>query len=89
MLIYFDTFVSTVGLLCIVLCWIPQTMETLKVRRCTVNRSFLILTFVGAVSLTLHSVFISDVPFMILNFCAAVGSSINLYFSIYPSEHPN
>lgn len=72
-----------IGMACIVLCWIPQTLETLRYRQCKVNRGFLLLTTIGAGLLTVHSVFLQDVPFIILNSVATVGSAINLFFSFY------
>ncbi len=73
-----------IGMACIVLCWIPQTLETLRNRQCHVNRGFLLLTTVGAFSLAIHSVFLQDVPFMILNSVATIGSGINLFYALYP-----
>ncbi|MFN3345501.1 MAG: hypothetical protein ACK4XY_00770 [Chloroherpetonaceae bacterium] len=75
-----------IGMACIVLCWIPQTIETLRNRHCPVNRGFLVLTTVGAFLLAIHSVFLQDVPFIILNSVATVGSGINLFYSFYPKR---
>jgi MtN3 and saliva related transmembrane protein len=72
-----------IGTACIVLCWIPQTMETLRNRQCNVNRGFLLLATIGTLSLTVHSVFLNDVPFIILNTVGSVGSGINLFYSFH------
>ena len=61
-------------------------METLRNRYCTVNRGFLLLTTIGALSLTIHSVFLNDMPFIILNSVATVGSGINLFYAFYPNR---
>ncbi len=81
-----ETLSGWIGMACIVLCWIPQTIETLRKRRCTVNRGFLVLTTIGACSLTIHALFLQDVPFIILNSVATVGSGLNLFYSFYPSR---
>ncbi len=75
-----------IGMACIVLCWIPQTIETVRNRHCTVNRGFLLLTTIGALSLTIHSVFLNDMPFIILNSVATIGSGINLFYAFYPNR---
>jgi MtN3 and saliva related transmembrane protein len=72
-----------IGMACIVLCWIPQTLETLRNRQCKVNRAFLLLTTVGACSLAIHAVFLQDLPFIILNGVATIGSGINLFYAFY------
>ncbi len=75
-----------IGMACIVLCWIPQTLETARQRRCAVNRGFLLLTTIGAFSLAIHAVFLRDIPFIILNSVATLGSGVNLYFSLFPKR---
>lgn len=81
-----ESLVGWIGMACIVLCWIPQTIETVRKRQCTVNCGFLLLTTVGALSLTIHSAFLQDVPFIILNSVATIGSGLNLFFSFYPKS---
>ncbi|MGQ9806647.1 MAG: hypothetical protein ACUVRP_11315 [Chlorobiales bacterium] len=81
-----ESLVGWIGMSCIVLCWIPQTIETVRKRQCTVNRRFLLLTTICAFSLTIHSVFLHDRPFIILNSVATIGSGINLFFSFYPKS---
>jgi uncharacterized protein with PQ loop repeat len=82
----FERLVGWVGAACIVLCWIPQMIETLRRRQCVVNRGFLALTLIGSLSLTIHAVLLEDLPFTILNTVASIGAGINLYFTIFPSS---
>jgi MtN3 and saliva related transmembrane protein len=79
----FDKLIAWLGMACIVLCWIPQTMETLRAKYCAANKYFLLLTVIGAISLTIHSIVLNDWPFIILNSVAGIGASINLYFSVF------
>ncbi|MDX2128422.1 MAG: hypothetical protein SFU91_05240 [Chloroherpetonaceae bacterium] len=70
----------------IMLCWVPQTIQTFKEGRCSVNRGFLYLTLLGSVSLTIHAISLGDVPFILLNSWATTGSGVNLYFSLFPKN---
>lgn len=81
----FERLIGWIGTACIVLCWIPQTIETLRRGQCTVNRGFLALTLIGSFSLTIHAILLDDLPFTILNTVASIGAGINLYFTIFPS----
>ncbi len=73
-----------IGLGAIVLCWVPQTIETIKSGRCGVNRGFLVLSLVGNVCLTLYALERRDNIFLALNALASVGSFINTYFKFFP-----
>ncbi len=76
--------IGLIGLVAIVACWIPQTLEVLKVKHSQMNLSFLILYFVGSVALTIYA--IGDLVFVALNVLAAIGSAINLYFKIFAPQ---
>ncbi len=77
-------FVGILGLLCIAGAWVPQTIETVRSRYCTIGFPFLILYIIGSASLTIHSIIINDMVFLVLNVAATVQSLINLYYRIYP-----
>jgi MtN3 and saliva related transmembrane protein len=72
--------VGLVGLTALAAGWIPQTFQTIKEKDCKINMYFLILSFVGSVSLMLYAVFLHDVIFSTLNFMTAIGAIINFYY---------
>ncbi len=76
--------IGLIGLLAIVACWIPQTLEVLRTGRVNMKFSFLILYLLGSVALTIYAV--GDAIFLTLNLLAAVGSAINLYYKIHPRK---
>jgi uncharacterized protein with PQ loop repeat len=73
-----------IGLLAIVACWIPQTIDVLRRKKVEMKMSFLILYFIGSISLTIYA--IGDVIFLILNFLTTVGSAISLYYKLFPGR---
>ncbi|MEE9224823.1 MAG: lipid-A-disaccharide synthase N-terminal domain-containing protein [Bacteroidota bacterium] len=75
--------IGIIGLVSIVACWIPQTIETIKTKRCNIKLSFLVLYLVGSVSLTVHAYFIGDLVFMILNSIATGEAAVNLYYKVH------
>lgn len=76
--------IGLIGLLAIVACWIPQTLEVLRTGRVNMKLSFLVLYLVGSIALTIYAV--GDAIFLILNLLAAIGSAINLYYRISPRK---
>jgi MtN3 and saliva related transmembrane protein len=68
------------GLICIVFAWIPQTVKTVRNKRSDIGLPFLILYILGSFSLTVYSVLLNDIIFMILNGLATFESAINLYY---------
>jgi MtN3 and saliva related transmembrane protein len=72
--------VGIIGLTALAAGWVPQTFQTIKEKECKINTHFLILSFVGSVSLMLYAVFLHDVIFSVLNFMTAVGALINFYY---------
>lgn len=78
--------VGYVGLVALVLCWIPQSVETIRLGRCPVNRSFLILSALGGFSLSIYAFSLGDPVFSILNVLTTVGAFVNLYYKFFPRE---
>ena len=72
--------IGLVGLTALAAGWVPQTFQTIKEKDCKVNMYFLILSFIGSVSLMLYAVFLHDKIFSILNFMTAIGAIINFYY---------
>ncbi|HEX9007274.1 MAG TPA: lipid-A-disaccharide synthase N-terminal domain-containing protein [Bacteroidota bacterium] len=76
--------IGYIGLAGVVICWIPQSIETIRAGRCTVNLTFLILMVVGSVCLTIYAIAKNDLVFSILNSLTTVGALINLYYKLFP-----
>ena len=77
--------IGYVGLAAIAVCWLQQSMETIRAGHCTVNLLFLVLTVLGSVCLTLYAIERNDLVFSILNSLTTLGALINLYYKLFPS----
>ncbi len=75
-------YIGIIGLLALAAGWIPQTIETIKNKQCSINFYFLILNLIGSISLTLYAIFLHDAVFTILNSMTTVGALINLFYKI-------
>ncbi len=78
--------VGYIGLVTLAASWIPQTIETIKEKRCSVNGYFLILNSVGSFSLMLYSFFLGDLIFSVLNSMTSIGALINIFYKIRASR---
>jgi len=70
--------IGLLGMLLLVSAWIPQTVETIKARKCPLNLQFIIIYVTASTLLTVYSYIIGDWIFFALNFLAALQSAINL-----------
>ena len=77
--------IGLLGLLCIAAAWIPQTVKTIREKRCDIGKSFLILYILGSISLTVYSILNFDAIFLALNLLATVQSIINFYYKLFPN----
>ncbi|HLE31964.1 MAG TPA: hypothetical protein VJB38_05075 [Bacteroidota bacterium] len=75
-----------VGLVALVLCWIPQSLETIRLGRCPVNLSFLVLASLGSFSLAIYAFSLGDPVFTVLNVLTTLGAMLNLYYRIFPRK---
>ncbi len=75
-----------IGLTALALCWIPQSVETIRLGRCQVNLAFLILSAVGSLSLAIYAISIDDLVFTLLNTLTTIGALINVYYKIFPRQ---
>lgn len=73
-----------VGLVMVAICWVPQSLETIRRGRCEINLLFLILSAVGSSCLMTYAFFGGDTVFSVLNAITTVGSSLNLYYKLFP-----
>ncbi|MCS7230178.1 MAG: PQ-loop repeat-containing protein [Candidatus Kryptonium sp.] len=76
-----------IGLIAIVICWIPQTYESIKRGYTSMNLYFLLIYFIGSLSLTIYA--IGNFVFFTLNLLASIGSLINLYLKFFPRVRTN
>jgi lipid-A-disaccharide synthase-like uncharacterized protein len=74
------------GLAALVLSWIPQSVETVRLGRCSINLSFLILVLIGNICLALYAWSIGDTVFSLLNSVSTVGVLLNLYYKLFPRK---
>ncbi|WP_457742619.1 PQ-loop domain-containing transporter [Thermococcus sp.] len=70
--------IGLIGMLLLVGSWIPQTVETIKRRKCPLNLGFIVIYVTASSLLTLYAYFQRDWIFFTLNFLAAFQSAINL-----------
>ncbi|MCX7870779.1 MAG: hypothetical protein N2485_04305 [bacterium] len=75
--------IGLVGMIILVSSWIPQTIETIKLKKCPLNINFILLYTFSSLLLTIYSFLIKDLIFLILNFLAFFQSFINLYIKIF------
>ncbi|AHL22000.1 hypothetical protein [Thermococcus nautili] len=70
--------IGLLGMLLLVSAWVPQTLETIRTRKCPLNMQFIIIYVTASTLLTIYSYIIGDWIFFALNFLAALQSAINL-----------
>ena len=71
---------GVLGMLCIVLAWIPETIRTIRTKRVGIEEKFLWLYLFGCVFLVLYSFYIRDIIFLGLNGISFVFNGINVYY---------
>jgi lipid-A-disaccharide synthase-like uncharacterized protein len=76
------------GLTALTLCWIPQSMDTIRLGRCPVNLTFLILSAAGSLLLALYAWHLGDPVFTILNMLTTLSAGLNILYKVFPRE-PN
>jgi MtN3 and saliva related transmembrane protein len=76
-----DVTLGLIGLACLILAWIPQTLDTLRTKTNRMNPNFAFLYLIGCIVLTYYAWMIGDVVFMLLNGGAGLLSLLNLYYS--------
>jgi MtN3 and saliva related transmembrane protein len=80
--------IGYVGLVSLALCWIPQSMETIRQGRCPVNRTFLLLSALGSFSLAVYAMSLGDPVFTILNVLTTTGAVLNIFYKFFPRDTP-
>jgi len=76
--------IGYVGLVALALCWIPQSVETIRGGRCPVNLMFLVLSSIGSFSLALYALSLGDPVFTMLNGITTLDALINIFHKLLP-----
>jgi lipid-A-disaccharide synthase-like uncharacterized protein len=76
--------IGYLGLVALALCWIPQSVETIRLGRCPVNLAFLILSSLGSFCLAIYAISLGDPVFTILNALTTAGALVNMFYKIFP-----
>jgi lipid-A-disaccharide synthase-like uncharacterized protein len=71
-----------IGLILIGAGWIPQVIEIIKTKHSNLNLGFALLYTLGSLALTIHSINLQDISFIILNAFALFMGTIGLYYTI-------
>jgi len=74
--------IGLLGLIFLLIAWIPETIRNLRERRVKTRTEFLILYMLGSLLLTIHAIILFDIVFIILNLLATFLSGLNLIFKI-------
>lgn len=71
--------IGTLGMLLLVIAWIPETIQNYKEKGKNLNPKFVVLYFVGATFLAYHALLLKDLVFLALNAITAILSIFNGY----------
>ncbi len=74
--------IGIIGLILIVIAWIPEIVEIIKTKRNNLNIGFPLLYTLGSLLLVVYSIQIKNWIFIILNSSALLLSSIGLLYTI-------
>ncbi len=78
--------IGYVGLSSLVICWIPQSVDTIRQGRCPVNMTFLLLSALGSLSLAFYALSLGNPVFTILNCLTTLGTAVNIFYKMFPRE---
>lgn len=74
------------GFIFLAICWIPQTIETIKNGRIAMQKSFLLMYALGAGLLMMQAIGLNNLPLILLNSYTTLASLINLYYGLFPRK---
>jgi MtN3 and saliva related transmembrane protein len=72
--------IGYIGLGFLAASWVPQTIQTIKEKKCNANSMFLFLAFCGSLSLMIYAMMLGNTVFSLLNLMTSSGAFINLYY---------
>ncbi|MDO8427975.1 MAG: hypothetical protein Q7S92_02065 [Candidatus Diapherotrites archaeon] len=73
-------YVGIAGLLLLLLAWIPETLEVIRLRKTEMEIKFILIYTLGSVFLAVHSFLLKDSIFLILNVLIVFSTLINAYY---------
>jgi len=74
------------GFVFLAVCWIPQTIDTIKQGKVSIKKSFLLFYVMGSGLLMLQAIGLHNLPLIILNSYTSLASLINLYYGLFPRK---
>lgn len=75
-----------VGILLILIAWLPETLKNLHAKKVKTRSEFLVLYTAGSFLLTIHAIILGDLIFIILNSLATILSGINIILKATQKE---
>ena len=78
-----EEFFGLLGLILIVLAWIPGVAETIRTKKTAMTMEFIAIYFLGSLSLTVYGWQLNSLPFVILNGIAAIVPLVHAYYLIF------
>jgi hypothetical protein len=72
------------GFFLLALCWIPQTIKTVREGRVSMQQSFLLMYSAGSALLMTQAIGLHNIPLILLNSYTTLASLINLYYGLFP-----
>ena len=72
------------GFIFLAICWIPQTIETIKNGKVAMQKSFLLMYALGAGLLMVQAIGLNNLPLILLNSYTTLASLINLFYGLFP-----
>lgn len=74
------------GFALLAICWIPQTIETIRQGKVAMQKSFLLMYAIGSGFLMAQAIGLNSIPLILLNSYTSLASLINLFYGIFPRK---
>lgn len=78
--------IGYLGMTALAICWLPQSIDTVRQGRCDVTLGFLLLSALGSMSLALYAFLRADTVFVLVNILTTVGALLNLFYRLFPRD---
>lgn len=75
-----DDLLGLAGLVLILIAWLPGVVDTIKSGKPGMKRRFMLIYFLGSISLSGYALQLNSMPFFALNFLAALVPLVHFYF---------
>jgi lipid-A-disaccharide synthase-like uncharacterized protein len=81
-----EKYIGAIGLLLLVISWIPQTLQNIKENGKNLSAKFVFLYLLGSLALAYHAYILNDFVFLALNSLASIIAIIN-FIIIFNSKN--